>query len=931
MQKFYSIKSRLDLGKKSTSFFLALLATFSPTAGFSSSINTNNDFTSKQQELSTNNAEIESEIYEVTARIDKLEAEGHYREAISIGESLLEKIVLRFGSGEYAAAIGLRIALLFKKHGGPPELAEKLLKKTIEIWNRKTGRSNTGTAFLSLELAEIYSNKGNQGRATTLIKTSIDLLTKEEPRDRLLLAHAQKMLVKTYIETGNNEKARKLAQEILSNDEAVFGKDDPRISDSISTLAKALSAQKKFADAEVMLHRNLKILENKYGKSSKNLLRVKLELGQLYTKDRAYPKAIKLISGILKGIKGLGLKDDQLIITAAFQKALSDAYYGQGLRLKGDYYLLKAMNIAQINFGTDSPMLANSEIQLALSFFKQQKAADALLLLNKALKRKILSVRDESKFLPSDWRIGLSKTVDLLHPLWLINTLIDKLPNAKLSSFEGNLNIRGLLQDVERQQALLANASDSQKDLMQRILELTTKINGVGTLRIEREKQREIRAFLEIQLYRDLPQLKIAYVKTSDVVNALPKDAVLIEFQKFQHYKPHTSQGSLWSPSNYLAMALGPSGKVEVVQLGDANRIDDAIHHALSASARNNSDASQLWASVSRLILSPLKSQLSGRKQWFISPDGELNRVPFAALSSPLHQSATVGSEIQLRLLTTGRDLIRLEQEPVIGQSPIILANPNYDRTQLIDSHSTLLNGTQERQRSSAIGSDRWNRLSRTEQEGQQVAKLLGTSPITGDQATTTRLQATKGPRVLHIATHGFFASDQVGQTNDLLLSLQETGRQIQGFRVEDPLLRSGLVLAGANQPDANPNDDGYLTASEAAKLQLEGTELVVLSACATGQGDISSGEGVYGLQRALTVAGARSTLLSLWKVDDAATLEFMTRFYRRLKAGDGRADALAATQKEFRAGIPGKPDWKEPYYWAAWQLVGDWRPIPGL
>lgn len=91
------------------------------------------------------------------------------------------------------------------------------------------------------------------------------------------------------------------------------------------------------------------------------------------------------------------------------------------------------------------------------------------------------------------------------------------------------------------------------------------------------------------------------------------------------------------------------------------------------------------------------------------------------------------------------------------------------------------------------------------------------------------------------------------------------------------------------------------------------------------------TGEGVYGLQRSLTVAGARSTLLSLWKVDDAATAEFMLRFYKRLKVGEGRSDALAAVQKEFRAGAAGNGQWKDPYYWAAWQLVGDWKPIQGI
>jgi CHAT domain-containing protein len=153
----------------------------------------------------------------------------------------------------------------------------------------------------------------------------------------------------------------------------------------------------------------------------------------------------------------------------------------------------------------------------------------------------------------------------------------------------------------------------------------------------------------------------------------------------------------------------------------------------------------------------------------------------------------------------------------------------------------------------------------------------------------------------------------------------------LRSLRQEDPQMRSGLVFAGANQPDLDPNDDGYLTAAEAVNLNLKGTELVVLSACSTGQGEVRTGEGVYGLQRSLTVAGARSTLLSLWKVDDAATAEFMIRFYKRLKAGEGRSDALAAVQKEFRDGKAGYGKWKEPYYWAAWQLVGDWRPIKGL
>ena len=175
------------------------------------------------------------------------------------------------------------------------------------------------------------------------------------------------------------------------------------------------------------------------------------------------------------------------------------------------------------------------------------------------------------------------------------------------------------------------------------------------------------------------------------------------------------------------------------------------------------------------------------------------------------------------------------------------------------------------------------------------------------EKATALAVQEQAAPKVLHLASHAYFQADQEEST-------------------ENPLLRSGIVLAGANQPDANPKDDGYLTALEVAKLDWQGTEMVVVSGCESGKGDIQAGEGVYGLKRAIAVAGARSSLLSLWKVDDRATAAFMQSFYKKLKAGEGRADALAATQKEFRN--HSLAAWRNPYVWAAFQLSGDWKPI---
>ncbi|MGF1496962.1 MAG: CHAT domain-containing protein, partial [Elainellaceae cyanobacterium] len=136
-------------------------------------------------------------------------------------------------------------------------------------------------------------------------------------------------------------------------------------------------------------------------------------------------------------------------------------------------------------------------------------------------------------------------------------------------------------------------------------------------------------------------------------------------------------------------------------------------------------------------------------------------------------------------------------------------------------------------------------------------------------------------------------------------------------------LLRSGLALAGFN-PRQSGDEDGVLTALEASGLNLYGTELVVLSACETGVGSVANGDGVYGLRRAFVIAGADSLLMSLWKVSDDGTADLMTRYYQRLLNGEGRSDALRATQLEMLQ----TPDYEHPFFWASFIFSGDWRSL---
>jgi CHAT domain-containing protein len=332
---------------------------------------------------------------------------------------------------------------------------------------------------------------------------------------------------------------------------------------------------------------------------------------------------------------------------------------------------------------------------------------------------------------------------------------------------------------------------------------------------------------------------------------------------------------------------LQANGKVWAADLGEAQPLDGAIATALDRTRFQAPGADQAWALVADKVFAPLRSQLEGLGHVLISPDGQLHRVPFGALALLAGDSRPLPAGVTLQTIGSGRDLVPGAAQPVRISPPLVLANPT------------------------TVG---WPSLARAASEGQAVATSLGVLARLGPAATVAQLEQTPGPRILHVAAHGYFDPLADG----------------------DPLLASGLVLAGADKarqpsqqtpspsaaPAAMAGDDGYLTAKEAARLRLEGTRLVVLSACETGRGQFLTGEGLFGLQRALTVAGARGTLLSLWKVPEHATETFMTRFYALMRQGIDPAEAVHRVQEEFRS-QPKIDGWKDPFYWAGWQYSG--------
>ena len=178
-------------------------------------------------------------------------------------------------------------------------------------------------------------------------------------------------------------------------------------------------------------------------------------------------------------------------------------------------------------------------------------------------------------------------------------------------------------------------------------------------------------------------------------------------------------------------------------------------------------------------------------------------------------------------------------------------------------------------------------------------------------------------PSILHIATHGFFLRSTGAQTTDGTRGLSIVPAPASSGNRQDALVLSGLALAGANQRAGGSGSGRHPDGARSTGLDLWGTRMVVLSACETGVGDARNGEGVYGLRRALVLAGSESQVMSLWQVSDTATTDLMIDYYRRLRAGEGRAEALRNVQRSF---LQGGSKRSHPYYWASFIQSGDWR-----
>jgi CHAT domain-containing protein/Tfp pilus assembly protein PilF len=837
-----------------------------------------------------------ADLYRTQIKYEK--AEPLYKRAIEIREKALGK------DHPYTADSLYALAELYRTQEKYAE-AEPLLKRAIEIHEKALGKDHPTTATDRDGLGALYAAQGKYGEAEAIYKRSLDITEKALGKDHQETALSLDTLASVYYYQGQYAKAEPLNSRALEIREKALGKDHPYTAASLNNVAKVYALQGKYLEAEPLYKRALDISGRALGKEHPYTLIGYNNLAQLYVLQGRYEEAEPLLKRALDiGEKALG-KDHP--------------YTADSLNLLALLYTAKGDHVQAVKF---------------------QSLANAARERNLARKLVVGSERTKLAYLGA-----LSKQTDQTVSLHLISAPND--PEARNMAATVTLQRKGRALDATSQNlnALRNRFNAEDRALLDRLTETRARIARLvlsGPRKMTAEQHQARIKELEDQAEKDEADISRGskeYLAQSLPVTleavraAIPPDSALIEFAT---YRPFNAQTKGYGQPRYVAYVLRQSGEVEFAELGEAKDIDTAIASLRKALRDPKSvDVKSLARAVDEKVFQPIRPLLGGKSRLLISPDGSLNLIPFAALMDEKGQYAV--ERYSISYLTSGRDLLRLRVARESKDGPLVVAAPDFGRRSDVEASSLEQDASEgeirTRSARSAIRDFYFPPLPAAEREGEALRELLpGATLLTEGRATKAALNKIQAPRLLHIATHGFFLEDQdFTPTGDggyqPFSNNPERGLyqlEQRGIRIESPLLRSGLVLAGANEH--KEDDNGILTALEVTGLNLWGTKLVTLSACDTGLGEVKNGDGVYGLRRALVLAGAETQIISLWSVSDRATQELMVSYYRKLQEGQGRGEGLRQAQLEMLK----KENRRHPYYWACFIQSGEWANLDG-
>ena len=626
----------------------------------------------------------------------------------------------------------------------------------------------------------------------------------------------------------------------------------------------------------------------------------------------------------------------------------------------------RQIKVLQRSFAPDSPTVMYAQVDLAFTHIALgryadglQEYRDALAALARARGVLFATYSEEAKL---GWLNDNRFVWDQFFSAVLEQQREEQTSGKPEAVFDAILSYTGAALDASslEQEAAITSGDPELSRLAKELADIRKRTAALYMGGPQLDKNAVVRGFQDLNARRNALGVELARMShpfaehnkllaagVKDVQAALSPETALITVVKSSK-KP--AQG-VSSVNHYLAMVVHHESLSALIDLGPADAIDAAAAQygdacALAVQTIQNkgeaaatADLDALGANVSRLVLKPLAGELNGSTRWVLALDGALTTVAFNILPLP-DGGGRIVDRYEVVYVNHPREVVRFTADSVKSNTAMILAGPDFDGAVAVAADLK----TPDTLRTARLKDVRWRDLPGTREEAAAIHTLLKEHGIevilkTGADATKLALAEVHAPRFLHIATHGFYLPESIPKDTAKYESRgiaglepsaigNEPAKQWFAFigcpncgRIHDPLMRSGLILAGANKVGLA---DSMMTSRELLGVNLFGTELVVLSACETGLGVVTAGEGVMGMRRSFLNSGASSLVTSLWKVPDQETKDLMTLFYQKKLSGTTTSAALRQAMLESRDARMKSTGAAHPYFWSAFILVGN-------
>jgi CHAT domain-containing protein len=837
-----------------------------------------------------------AELYKLMGRHP--ESEQEFKRSLAIYER-------KFGENDpqYVANSLKNRALLYREMGQYAE-AEPLLKRSLEIKQMKLGENHPFVAESLNDLALLYSDTGRYAEAIALYKRSLKIFEMNLGDDHPYVATSLSNLAAVYRDTRQYAEAETLYIRALAIEQKKLGDDHPGVATTLNNLALLYRDTGRFSEAEPLYKRSLEVRKNKFGKdhlyvaqSLNNLALLYQDMDRDAEAETLYKRSLEICE-----TKPVKCQSDVVSTTLKNLSLYYAAHEEYGLSFRHYYKYISNEEHAKENvfliLGEKQKFFYIAEIKRVMEVFlgltarthpKNQKAvADSL---NTWLRWKGTVGEFQGRLTETCFRTNDPEIRERCNELTNIRRTLASILYSKLEMMDNDIYRETIIGYEKRK----------------------------GMLEVELSK-----------LSKDFALEKaVSNADIQSIAGILPKESIYLDFAILRPYDFKKRKSEEKPICFVFILTPGDQPKVELLDLGDAEAIDrhiqeyqKVIQEAVNRKRAPDIDAlRQHLKDLYCLIIEPLLPHLQGRKQLFVSPDGSLNLIPFEAFITP--QGKYLVEEVSIQYIAAGRDIVRFKDEARAQGKALILADPDYDLGEQKRIEVARQMGVSEVEVRGIPSRDArvltFKRLPDTRKEAEAIQKTMEQGGVTCRQdkeAIQEVLFATEYPKVLHIATHGYFLPDQK------ITPKWDPGRDTLPHDAlkayENPMLRSGIALAGANTSQREGKDYGMVNAEKILGLRLKGTELVVLSACETGLGDVQTGEGVFGLKRAFILSGARTVVMSLWSVPSKETTELMGWFYRKWSGGMTKAAALREAKLELMKENP------NPFFWGAFVMVGD-------